>query len=340
MIRICLENSEHEKDLTMQANKQNATTDKLSSTSQHLEDKIKQLEDEYKQIHSELRNVIRVQESRSRKQKCQGQGGNILWFILILILVPVNLSIAIACHKSQNEVWMLESQLEQAINSINATCTNNSLEVAKLKESQLEQAINSINATYNSLEVRAKLKKSHLEQAIAINSINATCTNNSLEIRAKLKEYSFQLELVKYSVVSENKYFEDLSKILQGIEWRHKWLNSEQSREGQIFYLGLYRVRIFLKFQYSKEWEDYTASYYLKRLEGAYDEAIAPCRVKYSYYAYVDQDNEDNLVEWGSEFNTPLHVGSKFYICSVAKSKISRFLKDNRLLFRVYFDIS
>ena len=262
---------------------------RLRVTNRDLNDTITALE----AYESELRNMVNVQRTeidtiKSKLREEKSQIGTILFLIPVLVIfVSINIYVLFACKESQGKVLMLESQLEQAVNSI-----------------------------------------------------NATCTNSSLENRTKIKEYFFQLESLKYSVVSENKYFEDLSKTLQGIEWRHKWLDSQESREGPTFYLGLHKVRVFLKFQFSGEWEDYTANYYLKRLEGPYDDVIGPCHIKYRYYAYVDEDNEENSVEWRSEFNTTLEVGKSFYISSVSKSRIARFLKNNKLVFRVYFDTS
>ena len=265
---------------------------------ENLKYELKTTKIELKNIITEQRNEIiaiklELQEHKNQVEtiKKRVDRDQILykkWIVnLVILLVPLVLCVILALQQSQDRLLKLESQLYQDIDSI-----------------------------------------------------NASCVNNSLEIKTKLKEYFFQLESLKNNAVSENKYFEDLSKILQGIEWRHQWLDANEEIEGPVFYLGLYKVRLYLRFQFSREWQDYTVNYYLKRLEGQYDDVIGPCRIKYRYYMYVDQDNVANSVEWWSEFNTGLEVGNNFYIGSAAKSRVAKFLKNNQLLVRVYFDIS
>ena len=184
---------------------------------------------------------------------------------------------------------------------------------------------------YNRLESRLEL---------AIDDMNTMINRSLKETENTLNSYRLELEATKLNVLSESKYFDEMDKILHGIQWRHPWLDSNEVVQGPIFYLGLCKVRIFVNFQFSTDWNDHTANYYLKRYEGQYDDVIDSCRITYNHYTYVDEEYGTNSIEWWSKSDSKLEVAEEFYIGSITKYKIAKLLKNTQLMYRIYFDTS
>ena len=184
---------------------------------------------------------------------------------------------------------------------------------------------------YNRLESKLEL---------AIDAMNTMIDRKLIESEHKLNSYWLELEAMKVNALSESKYYDEMDKILHGIQWQHPWLDSKEILQGPIFYLGLCKVRVFVSFLFSTDWNDHTANYYLKRYEGQYDDVINSCRITYRHYTYVDEDYGTNSIEWWSKSDTKLEVTKKFYIGSITKNKIAKLLKNNQLVYRVYFDTS
>ncbi|KAI6646435.1 hypothetical protein LOD99_12557 [Oopsacas minuta] len=176
--------------------------------------------------------------------------------------------------------------------------------------------------------------------AEVIKEINGTIANNSLEMEKTLNIHHLELQSLKVNAVSISKYFEEYDKILHGIEWRHKWIDSNELIYGPTFYIGLCKVRIYASFKFSAEWNGYTANYYLKRYKGEYDNVIESCRITYRRYIYVDEDYGINSIEWWSNSDAILDIDWNFYIGSITKARVLKVLKNTQLTYRVYFDNS
>ena len=257
---------------------------------------------ELEDTNSELRRKIKEQTLEINRN---------VWLYRILFLL-VSIALSVVVRMSQKEVEKQYNRLESRLDAINTTIERN------FKETE---------NTFNSYR-------------LDLDAINTTIERNYKETENTFNSYRLELEAMKVNALSESKYFDEMDKILHGIQWRHQWLDSNEEIYGPTFYLGLCRVRIFVNFKFSKDWNDHTANYYLKRYEGQYDDVIDSCRITYRHYTYVDEEYATNSIEWWSKSDTKLEVTKKFYIGSITKYKIAKLLKNNLLVFRVYFDTS
>ncbi|KAI6649919.1 TRAF-type zinc finger [Oopsacas minuta] len=141
----------------------------------------------------------------------------------------------------------------------------------------------------NELSIKSNKQSIQLhEQSIQSNKVSIQSNNHSIQSLVLMSTTKYITD-----------YIADRDKTLHGIEWTYRYVKDE-SLFGPIFYLGACKLRIVC-YLWTRSSEKFGSDYYVKRLNGDYDDEINTCIITYIHLYNVDlEDNRKFNVEYAN----------------------------------------